>query len=129
MLVVFPPIFVADTKIIHGYNFVAPLTIKKYKTTWTKIEELNGLPGFGVEFDCVLIICIDSLFVYEKKHYLQQIYLDECRSKYEEKQMMLYLDYNLIQSDKNWLVLVGFDKISCKYKHITNLINDILRKE
>ena len=25
MLVVFPPIFVADTKIIHGYNFVAPL--------------------------------------------------------------------------------------------------------
>ena len=25
MLVVFPPIFVADTKIIYGYNFVAPL--------------------------------------------------------------------------------------------------------
>ena len=25
MLVVFPPIFAADTKIIHGYNFVAPL--------------------------------------------------------------------------------------------------------
>ena len=26
MLFVFPPIFVADTKIIYGYNFVAPLT-------------------------------------------------------------------------------------------------------
>ena len=25
MLVVFPPIFVADIKIIYGYNFVAPL--------------------------------------------------------------------------------------------------------
>ena len=25
MLVVFPPIFVADTKIIYCYNFVAPL--------------------------------------------------------------------------------------------------------
>ena len=25
MLVVFPPSFVADTKIIFGYNFVAPL--------------------------------------------------------------------------------------------------------
>ena len=25
MLVVFPPIYVADKKIIYGYNFVAPL--------------------------------------------------------------------------------------------------------
>ena len=25
MLVIFPPIFMADTKIIYGYNFVAPL--------------------------------------------------------------------------------------------------------
>ena len=28
MLVVFPPIFVADTKIIYGYNFVAPLNFR-----------------------------------------------------------------------------------------------------
>ena len=26
MLVVFPPIFAADTKVIYGYNFVAPLS-------------------------------------------------------------------------------------------------------
>ena len=26
MLVVFPPIFVADTKMIYGYNFVAPFS-------------------------------------------------------------------------------------------------------
>ena len=25
MLVVFPPIFVAETKLIHGYDFVTPL--------------------------------------------------------------------------------------------------------
>ena len=29
MLIVFPPIFVADTKIIYGYNFAAPLTVTK----------------------------------------------------------------------------------------------------
>ena len=30
MLAVFPPIFVADTKIIYGYNFVAPLKYLLY---------------------------------------------------------------------------------------------------
>ena len=29
----FPPIFVADTKIIYGYNFVAPLTVGLYDTS------------------------------------------------------------------------------------------------
>ena len=32
MLVVFPPIFVADTKIIYGYNFVAPLIFSRFET-------------------------------------------------------------------------------------------------
>ena len=32
MLIEFPPIFVANTKIIYGYNFVAPLT-KDYQIT------------------------------------------------------------------------------------------------
>ena len=27
MLVVFPPIFVVDTRLIYGYNFVAPLNV------------------------------------------------------------------------------------------------------
>ena len=31
MLIGFSPILVADTKIIYGYNFVAPLTIKTLK--------------------------------------------------------------------------------------------------
>ena len=29
MSVVFPPIFLVDTNLIYGYNFVAPLIIKK----------------------------------------------------------------------------------------------------
>ena len=29
MLIKFPPIFVADTKIIYGYNFVSPLITRK----------------------------------------------------------------------------------------------------
>ena len=31
MLIVFVPIFVVDTKIIYGYNFVAPLTAVKLR--------------------------------------------------------------------------------------------------
>ena len=36
MLVVFPPIFMADTKIIYGYNFVAPLNmaVRIYDSSW-----------------------------------------------------------------------------------------------
>ena len=34
MLIGFSPIFVADTKIIYGYNFVAPL--KCHKTYFTE---------------------------------------------------------------------------------------------
>ena len=38
MLVVFPPIFVADTIIIYGYNFVAPLA--------HGIKSLHGISVF-----------------------------------------------------------------------------------
>ena len=38
MLVVFPPIFVADIKIIYGYNFVAPLTWQTIKTNCKTIK-------------------------------------------------------------------------------------------
>ena len=40
MLVMFPPIFVADAKIIYGYNFAAPLNALKFgrvKCTFRKI--------------------------------------------------------------------------------------------
>ena len=39
MLVVFSPIFVADTKIVFGYDFVAPLNVSRK----TKKEYFNSL--------------------------------------------------------------------------------------
>ena len=39
MLVVFSPVFVADTKIVFGYDFVAPLNISRK----TKKEYFNSL--------------------------------------------------------------------------------------
>ena len=40
MLVMFPPIFVSDTKIIVGYNFVAPLIFSAYisRTRWLYLK-------------------------------------------------------------------------------------------
>ena len=39
MLVVLSPIFVADTKIIFGYNFVAPLNKNQIIDLFLKIQE------------------------------------------------------------------------------------------
>ena len=44
MLVLFPPIFVADTEIIYGYNFVVPLIqspIKKIQNT--PVDQISGI--------------------------------------------------------------------------------------
>ena len=41
MLVVLPPIFVADTKIIYGYNFVAPLTPSKFNSMSCMILQIS----------------------------------------------------------------------------------------
>ena len=40
MVIVFSPIFVADTKTICGYNFVAPLKIKHFKLSKYAIRGL-----------------------------------------------------------------------------------------
>ena len=43
MLVMFPPIFVTDTKIIYGYNFVVPLTILTVKNcVFYSVQYKNG---------------------------------------------------------------------------------------
>ena len=49
MLVVFPPIFVADTKIIHGYNIVAPLNHRSEKSI-LKVDKI--IPEFICEKNC-----------------------------------------------------------------------------
>ena len=38
MLVVFPPIFVADTKIIYGYSLVAPLKKMRIGLKWVNLK-------------------------------------------------------------------------------------------
>ena len=48
-MVVFPPIFVADTKIIYGYDFVAPLKKMLYR-----------VPNFGFSKDTPHNKCILS---------------------------------------------------------------------
>ena len=46
MLVVLPPIFVVDTKIIYGYNFVAPLSLMfVLMNKWTITRHLSKLKG------------------------------------------------------------------------------------
>ena len=41
MLVVFPPIFVADTKMICGYNFVGPLKVIQ-KILFKNLDKLES---------------------------------------------------------------------------------------
>ena len=41
MSVVFPPIFVTDTKIIYDYNFVAPLTVGLYDISCPGCEKVQ----------------------------------------------------------------------------------------
>ena len=75
----------------------------KIRTHGNKVyTDFHGL-GMTVdwaEYDFILMISIDSLFFYEKKHYLQ-IYLDGHPYKIVAKEMTSYLDYNLIGSDEN----------------------------
>ena len=41
IMVLFPPIFLADTKIIHGYNFVAPLNTETIKNNKHHLVNIN----------------------------------------------------------------------------------------
>ena len=55
-MVVFPPIFVADTKIIYGYNFVAPLklfyNLSSHSRLFEQSNHLHLLPlYFQVKFN------------------------------------------------------------------------------
>ena len=50
MLVVFPPISVADTKIIYGYNFVAPLIRAFFGESQQPVRRLsNQISSFRLE--------------------------------------------------------------------------------
>ena len=59
MLVVFPLIFVADTKLIYGYNFVA--TFKK--RPWHRCFPVNFVEFCGIVYRIPLVAASDS-FMY-----------------------------------------------------------------
>ena len=95
---------------------------------YTDFHELGASEG-DTQCDCLLVIPIDSLFVWKKKRNLKR-HLDECLYKIVNKQMMMHLDY-FLQLDcclmKISLFFFNFDKASCKYRRITNLISHMLR--
>ena len=95
---------------------------------YTDFHEL-GVSEDDTQCDCLLVIPIDSLFVWKKKRYLKR-HFDECLYKIVNKQMMMHLDY-FLQLDsclmKISLSFFNFDKVSCKYRLITNLISQMLR--
>ena len=60
MLVVFSPIFVADTKTIYGYNFVAPLKTalhKKKNAPNTNFSSCSKIGTLVIIFSCMGQIC------------------------------------------------------------------------
>ena len=55
-----------------------------------------NVPEDDIECEPFTVIFIDSLQVYDKKHY-QQVYLDNCAYKTVNKQMTDYLNENLFE--------------------------------
>ena len=62
---------------------------------YTKFRGLD-VPEDDIECESFTVISIDSLFLYDKKYYLQ-VYLDNCAHKTVNKQMTDYLDENLFE--------------------------------
>ena len=53
------------------------------------------MPEDSAECESFIITFIDSLLVYENRHYLQ-VYLDNCAYKFVDMQMIDYLDVSLL---------------------------------
>ena len=83
--------------LIHGDKYIKT----KIKTNDQKINadiyDL-GVPEDGVDCNCMTIISINFLFIYNKKRYMQ-VYLDDCVYNTVNKQMTRYRDYDFIESD------------------------------
>ena len=58
------------------------------------------MPEDDLECEIFTVISIDSLLVYENKHYLE-VYLDNCAYKIVKKQMTEYPDDNIFDADEN----------------------------
>ena len=65
--------------------------IKTYDDKFCTNCRVLNVPEDDIECGSFTVISIDSLFVYEKKYYLQ-VYLDNCSYKVANRQMRDYLD-------------------------------------
>ena len=100
MLTGFPLIFVADTKIIYDYNFVAPL-----KQKITKLEPMNlpRFPSFSLPNPCInkISCCTCRGFRRDRfpcKHFF--VVTDAGYRKFEKLSRLL-LEHPLIKLDEN----------------------------
>ena len=107
MLVVFPPIFVADTKIIHSYNFVAPLMTKSKLFTCSvpTCIDLTNSPNLRVR-SCRLIILFSSWKIFLSSsskflHFLSSRIL--LRNSWRFLLVLLVLVFSLLSLDNNIL--------------------------
>ena len=123
--------FKVEDKIIKlmSYCIDVEKLLEKYKTIWTKIEDLkniklNTLPVYDeryiktkigtygnkvytnfrclnvpeddIESECLTVIFVDSLLIYENEYYLQ-VYLENCVYKIVSRQMTDYLNGNVFE--------------------------------
>ena len=63
------------------------------------------MPKDNIECECLTVISIDSLLLYENKYYLQA-YLDNLSYEIANKQMTNYLDENLFEDRINMVELI-----------------------
>ena len=57
----------------------------------------------NIESESFTVISIDSLLVYKNKYYVQ-VYLDNCAYKIANKKMTNWLDDNLFETDKDYIL-------------------------
>ena len=78
---------------VYDGRYIKTKTRNMCTKVYIKFRGLN-VPEDDIECETFTVISIDSLLVYENKHYLQ-VYLDNCAYKIINKQMIDYLDENL----------------------------------
>ena len=90
MLVVFPPIFVADTKLIDGNNFVAPLILVWIGYYWSRLVNI-GLDGLNIKKYWLILVTIGQYWL-------------KCWSSLTD--IKRYLDRIILT--KHWLILTNY---------------------
>ena len=85
----------------------AKIKIKVYDDKFNTISWDLHVPEIRVIGELFTVFSIDSLLVYEKKHYLE-VYLDNCAYKIVNTEMIDYLDGKSFKSDENKFLINWF---------------------